>query len=358
MSDAIRFAFFGATHPHAQLQIKTLQLMDDVESIALVDDDADAAIALAGKSPAKIEPRPLTLDEALERDDLGFVFADFPTDRNGPAVLQALKAGKHVMSEKPVAISSTLIAEIVEAARVNGRTLSVCYQNRQQPIVRDMRRAIAEGAIGRIMNTECRLITSQVKFRDPGHWLFDRRRSGGGILSWLMCHNFDLLRYMLQDEIVEVSAIVGTLSGEAIDVEDTASGALRFRSGAIGAFNAGYLISASAEGYEVPVYDSYLGFRGTDGSMRWEAGEDGPVLHIESSRPQGGGSTPSRSTSYPTERGEGYGGASGIAFVRRFIRAALHGEEPPTRGEDALQIARIIEACYESSEHGRTAVVD
>ena len=352
MPDKIKIAFLGITHPHAAAQVRTLQLVEEVESIVFCDEDLDAAQNLRSKCPDKIEEGVLSLDDVLNREDVEFGWGCFQTRENGPAVLRALEAGKHVMSEKPVGISSDLIAQIAEAARANGRVLSVCYQNRYHPVVQDLKRYLAEDAIGPVMNMEARMVTSQVKFRNPRHWLFQRELSGGGILSWLMCHYFDLLRFLLDDEVAQVSAITGTLNGEAIDVEDTASAALRFRNGVVCAFNAGYLMSLSTGGFIYPSYDTYIGIRGRDGSLAWEGDTSAPRLRVQSVRSDWNRSVPVRTIEYAMDRGEGYGGNHGVDFVRQFIRAALHGEEPPSSGEDALQVARIVEACDESNDTG------
>jgi len=357
MTDKIKIAFLGVTHPHAAAQVRTLQLVDEVESIVLCDEATEAARTLRAKCPDKIEETPVSFEQVLQRDDVGFVWGCFRTDRNGPAVLKALRAGKHVMSEKPVGLSSALIEEIVAAAEAKGLTLSVCYQNRYHPIAQDIRRYLDEGAIGQVMNMEVRMVTSQVKFRNPSHWLFRNELSGGGILSWLMCHYFDLLRFLLQDEVAEVTAITGTLNGEDVDVEDTASGALRFRNGVVCSFNAGYLLSMSTGGYIYPSYDTYIGIRGRDGSLTWEGEIPKPRLRVQSVLPHWNRSVPVRTTEYPLDRGEGYGGNHGIEFVRQFIRAALYGEEPPSTGADALKVARIVEACYKSNETGQRVVL-
>jgi predicted dehydrogenase len=357
MPDRIRIAFLGVTHPHAASQVRTLQLVDEVESIVLCDEDATAAASLRAKCPDKIEETPLSLEQVIRREDVKFVWGCFRTDRNGPAVLRALQAGKHVMSEKPMGISASVIEEIVRMARANGLTLSVCYQNRYHPVTQDMRRYLQEGAIGQVMNAEVRMVTSQVKFRNPKHWLFRQEAAGGGILSWLMCHYFDLLRYLLRDEVVEVSAVTGTLNGQDIDVEDTASGALRFRSGVIAAFNAGYLLSMSTGGFIQPSYDIYVGIRGRDGSLTWEAEANRPRLRVQSVLAHWNRSVPVRTVEYSMDHGEGYGGNHGIEFVRQFIRAALHGEEAPTTGEDALKVAHIVEACYRSSQTGQRVLL-
>lgn len=195
------------------------------------------------------------------------------------------------------------------------------------------------------------MVTSQVKFRNPEHWLFSKERAGGGILSWLGCHYIDLLSYVTGEDIVSVSAIVDTLSGEAINVEDVASVSFRFQGGAIGSLQAGYQLAMSKSGYIGPNYDSYVGFRGTEGRMFWEPSGKQHRLHVESARSDWRGS-PVRTLAYTLPALDAYGGAYGVAFLEDFIDAALEDGAPPTRGEDALKVARIVEAAYASSASG------
>jgi predicted dehydrogenase len=197
------------------------------------------------------------------------------------------------------------------------------------------------------------MITSQVRFRNPGHWLFKKEIAGGGILSWLGCHFLDLLRFMLQDEVEAVSSIVATLSGEAIEVEDTASVSLKFRSGALGTFQLGYMLPTSRAGYVGASYDTYIGIRGHLGNVVWEPSAKEPAVRVESVTP-GWGSAPKREFRYTMAASEAYGGSYGEEFVRQFLRAALVGDtEPPTTGDDAMAVMRIVEAAYESSAMGK-----
>jgi len=353
MSESIKVAFVGTTHPHASSQVRTLQLLDEVESIYFCDEGEGTGDALRESCPDKIAEGTLSLDDVLAREDIEFCWGCMNTDHNGPAVKQLLEAGKHVMSEKPMGLSAAIIEELCNAARANNRVLSVCYQNRYLPIAQDIRRYLAEEAIGKPMNMEARMVTSQVRYRNPGHWLFDREQSGGGILSWLMCHYFDMMRFLLGEDVVEVTALTGIMNGEDITVEDTASGALRFESGLICAWNAGYLLSRSGEGFNNASYDTYIGIRGREGSLTWGGDVSEPALTVISSKRDWNRSSPLRTIQYSKDKAEGYGGLSGREFVGQFFRAAIHGEEPPTTGEDALQVARIVEACYESNDSGR-----
>src|SRR5205814_8815217 len=117
---------------------------------------------------------------------------------------------------------------------------------------------------------EARMVTAHPRFRDPGHWLFDPAAAGGGVLAWLGCHVLDLLRYLLQDEVVEVSALTASLCEPGLGVEDSAALSLRFGNGALGTLHAGYHLPRSTPGYRAAAYDTTLRIRGTEGRCAWE----------------------------------------------------------------------------------------
>jgi len=131
--------------------------------------------------------------------------------------------------------------------------------------VRQIRRS---GGLGRVMAVEARMVTSQVRYRDPSHWLFGRKTAGSGILSWLASHYIDTLCFLMDDHIAEVAAITGSQNPEPIEVEDTACMSFRFDGGAFGTLNAGYHLAGSEPGYSGASYDSFLALRGTDGHIR------------------------------------------------------------------------------------------
>ena len=226
------------------------------------------------------------------------------------------------------------------------------YQNRYHPVTIEARHLIGEGVIGRPTSCEARMVTSQVKFRDPGHWLFDRDRSGGGILSWLGCHYIDMLRVLMGDEVTEVSAILDTLSGENIDVEDVGSLSLRFGRGAIGSLQVGYQLSLSKGGYMGPNYDSYMAVRGTEGRIFWDPVHKPPRLNVESATREWA-SAPVRTLEYSLPVVDAYGGAYGVGFIEQFVRSTRGEGEPPATGTDAMRVARVVEAAYESNRTGQ-----
>ena len=233
-----------------------------VRGIVLYDDDARVVAEVQKTMGNKVDGGYHDLDEMLDKESFAVGIADFQNHHNGSLCLRLINSGVHVISEKPISDSTAELSRIVDAAARSDVKLGVMYQNRYHPVSREARRLVKEGIVGRITGCEARMITSQVRFRNPRHWLFDKRKAGGGILSWLGCHYIDLLRYVLDDDVVEVCAIADTLSGEDIDVEDVASLAFRFRGGAIGSLHAGYQLAVSIPGYSGATYDNYVGFRG------------------------------------------------------------------------------------------------
>lgn len=175
----------------------------------------------------------------------------------------------------------------------------------------------------------------------PRHFLFSRARSGGGILHWLGCHWLDLLRYVTGLEVADVSALLDTRAGDAIDVEDTAVVALRLANGALGSLHAAY---SSGPG------DLFFGVRGSLGWARWE--QSRPEITVRSEHPSWS-AAPERTITFTLPAVGGYGGAAGLASLGRFI-ASFRGEALPMFDvADARRVLEILDAAHRSAATGR-----
>ncbi len=268
------------------------------------------------------------------------------------------QAGKHVMAEKPVGRNAAETKAVVEAAKEARRNLGVCYQNRANAVIQEARRIVAAGALGPLMTVEMRMITTAVRFRKPETWMFSKEKAGGGMLTWLGCHYIDLLRYMTGDEIVSVQAEVATRSGENIDVEDVAVLSMRLKSGAVASLHVGYILALSGSGYQNPAgYDTYIGLNGRLGRIHWSAPGAPADLKVETVHPDWAGA-PQWSSQYVAGASPSYGGKSGEAFMRRFIAASQAGQPAWATGEDALMVARVVDAAYESSRTGKRVEIE
>ncbi|MCC9075572.1 Gfo/Idh/MocA family oxidoreductase [Litorilinea aerophila] len=354
---AVKAALLGVEHPHSLAHLRTLQQLPEVAQILLWDPNGEALASVRQNQGEKVTGTFTDLAELLADPELFFVIAALRNDLGPDLFIQVMEAGKHLMAEKPIGRNAAETQQVLEAARRTGVQLGVCYQNRANPVVQEARRLVGQGLLGPLMTVEVRMLTTQVQFRDPGHWLFQREKAGGGILSWLGCHYIDLMHYIAQDDIVSVAAEVETRSGEEIDVEDVAVLSLRFRSGALGSLHVGYTLALSGGGYHNSRgYDTYFGVNGRLGRLYWTAPGAPTELYAETTHPDWA-DAPQRHQQFTLGASPAYGGVYGEIFIRRFIQAAQGQGTPLTRGEDALRVARVIDAAYESSRTGRRIAI-
>jgi UDP-N-acetyl-2-amino-2-deoxyglucuronate dehydrogenase len=150
--------------------------------------------------------------------------------------IEAARAGKHVVVEKPMALTLTEADELINTCKKEGVKLFVIKQNRLNSPVKVARQALEEGRFGRLFmgNVTVRWARPQSYYdQDEWHgtWMFD-----GGVLMNQASHHVDLLQWML-GEVETVKAYTATLNHN-IETEDTAVAILRFKNGAMGVIEA------------------------------------------------------------------------------------------------------------------------
>ncbi len=363
MTDTIKItpvsaALLGVEHPHSLAHLRTLQQLSEVTHIYLWDESEEALARVSKEMPDKVAGTFTNLDELLAKDDIFFVIAAVRNNLGKEVFIRCFEAGKHVMAEKPVGRNAAETMAVLEASQKARRNLGVCYQNRANAVIQEAKRIVAAGALGPLMTVEMRMLTTAVRFRKPETWMFSKEKAGGGMLTWLGCHYIDLMRYMTGDEIVSVQAEIATRSVEKIDVEDVAVLSMRLKSGAVASLHVGYILALSGSGYHNPSgYDTYVGINGRLGRIHWSAPGGPSELKAESVHPDWAGA-PQWSSQYVAGTSPAYGGKSGEAFILRFIEAAQQGGSAWATGDDALMVARIVDAAYESSATGKRVEIE
>ena len=350
-SRPFRVGFIASPHPHAPLHMRTLEVVSEVESVAICGVAGQDPAALAG-SVAKVTS--LTTEPAalLTDPDLDALLVCVRNDLCAPLLEAAVDAGKPVLFEKPGALRADDLRRVADAARARSVTLGAHYQWRGHPLIQEVKQAMNGGALGRVLAVEARMVTSQVRYRDPSLWLFQPETAGSGILSWLACHFLDVLCYLLDDRVLEVAALTGRRNPEPIGVEDTACVALRFASGVMGTLHSGYHIRGSVAGYSGASYDTFIGLRGEDGWARLPLSDSlSCTLYSEAPGWAAGGK---RERRLELPASPAYGGKPGEQFLLQFLRAAREGRRPLNAIDDAVHVLEIVEAALQSSETGRT----
>ncbi|HZV75324.1 MAG TPA: Gfo/Idh/MocA family oxidoreductase [Conexibacter sp.] len=338
----LRVGVWGHEHPHAPAYVESLRHLDEVETVLTWESPPSAA------SP---DPRVVhsgrSLAATLRRRELDLLVVCASAAASPRVCTAALSASVPVLAEKPIARRPATLLRLLQLSERTATPLGVAYAGRFQPHVHDARRLVREGVLGPLALAELRMLASQVRDRDPGHWLFRSAAAGGGVLTWLGCHLLDLLEHVGGDPIESVAAEVATRSGEPIDVEDVASLSLRLESGALAAVEVGYVLAGAGAGYLArDAYEISGALHGARGQLAW-SGRGAPDrlrvqrgAHVEELR-------------YAPDRAPGYAGEAGMRFLRACLAAAVARTPMPATGRDALRVAQIVAAAYRSARTGR-----
>jgi len=190
---------------------------------------------LVTRDPAKAEKFGVrawgTLKEALTDSAIDTVYVGTPVFLHGPQTIEALRAGKHVLCEKPMAMDEVEASAMVRAGEVSGNTFGVAYYRRCYPKVQRARELIEKGAIGQAVFAE---LTNHMWFEGNGQrsWLFDPEKAGGGPLLDVASHRLDVLNYLFGQPL----RVTGQLSNVVhhYAVEDNATVMVEYQNGVRG----------------------------------------------------------------------------------------------------------------------------
>ncbi|MER3486896.1 MAG: hypothetical protein C4345_13895, partial [Chloroflexota bacterium] len=127
----IRIGVAGVTHPHAPAHLRNLELMDEIEGVVLYDEDARALAPL--RERPKVLAVTTSLEELVRRDDVPVLLSLLRHDQAASAILRMVRAGKHVIAEKPVTRMAAELEVILDVAARSGVQVGAFYQNRWHP---------------------------------------------------------------------------------------------------------------------------------------------------------------------------------------------------------------------------------
>src|SRR3984885_4670758 len=214
---------------------------------------------LVTRDPAKAAPYATrvwpTLDEALADPEVHAVYVGTPVFLHAPQTIQSLRAGKHVLCEKPMAMNEAEARSMLQAADESKKTLGVAYYRRAYPKVQRARELLAAGAIGKPVLAE---LTCHSCFDGTGSrsWLVDPAKAGGGPLFDIASHRIDVLNFLFgqpQRVAAQLSNVVHHYA-----VEDNATVMIEYPEGVRGVVDVRWNSRINRDECRV---------RGTDGEM-------------------------------------------------------------------------------------------
>ncbi len=278
-------------------------------------------------------------EELLDDGQVNAVYVATPPHLHARETVLAAEAGKHVLCEKPMALTTAEAREMIEACRANGVVLTICHYQRFNARHQRVRRLVEGGAIGQV--TAARINFSDRFPPQPGVWHHKPEISGGGPVMDLGIHCIDLLRYLC-GPAESVAALMDTLVDDS-PVDDTATLLLRLASGAQAVITSHWTTANHA-----PEHTNGLEIWGTEGSIvaaPISAKDSAGTLRVL---------TAVGMQDYAVEPG---GPRPHVALLEAFGEAIAGDGPNPIPGEEGLAGLAVVEAAYESARRGHSVTL-
>jgi len=281
-------------------------------------------------------------EKLLESDDVDAVSICTPNFTHVPIALKALREGKHVLLEKPMAMDRAGALDLIRAAKKAKRILMVHHNMRFDPAVRTAEKLLRKKAIGEILAFRGHLTHRGPQAWSPkADWFFDRAKSGGGALMDLGPHVFDTLAFLLGEPVLMAGAVSAGGKGGAGNgstapkTEIHCSCLLRTKTGAVGSTTVGWADTS---------YHNRYYFYGSKGTLSINLVKGDPITM--ELRSQEGRLNPDldKDSFSPT-------------LYEHFIDCIRHGKTPWVSGEEGLKTVELIEAGYRLIQRPAVTVI-
>ena len=323
----LRFGLFGAGRI-GQIHGRNLAALPGARLVAVADVDQTAAAGLADATGASVR----TADAIISSGEIDAVIIGTPTDTHADLIEAASRAGKAVFCEKPVDLASSRVESCLKVVESAGIPMMIGFNRRFDPNFAALQQRVAGGAVGTV-----EIVT--VISRDPAPPPISYVERSGGLYRDMMIHDFDIVRFMLGEEPIELtgygSSLVDPAIGRAGDV-DTALVILRTESGKLAQIS-----NSRRAAYG---YDQRIEVHGSDGMARAEN-----IYETTVEVAGRAGFTRDPAQHFFLER---YASAYRLE-LSAFLEAVNSGTKPSPSGLDGLRAQRLADAATLSRQTGQ-----
>lgn len=276
----------------------------------------------------------------LDRPDVDIVSICLPSGLHAAVGIEAAQAGKHVLVEKPIALTVKDADALISACKSAGVTLGVVLQNRFNPPMRDIRALVDSGALGKIMlgSATVRWFRPQEYYEDGWHgtWAMD-----GGALMNQSIHHIDALQWLMGD-VESVFAYTSTLA-HRMEAEDTGVAVLRFKNGALATIEGSTITYPENLEGSVAIFGEHgsvkVGGTALNRKIFWKVA--GQIEHEREILTREAIDPPS------------VYGSSHREQIAEMIEAVWENRQPSTHGQEARRSLALVCAIYQSSRERR-----
>lgn len=313
---------------------------EQVEIVAFCDLKIERAEKLATKYGGVSYTDYRTMLKDLEIDAVSVCL---PNALHAPVSIAVAEAGCHVLCEKPMATNTQEAQDMIKAAKDNNVFLMVGHNQRMMPPHVKAKEILLTGEMGRVISFRTAFGhggPENWSIDGAGSWFFHKDEAYVGAMGDLGVHKADLIRWMLDDEVVEVSAFVENLDKEGSTVDDNAVCLFRMAKGAIGTMTASWTYYKGEDNSTVLYCENGVIKIGTD-----------PVDQVIVEKRDGQVDRYNVGAIATNEAQVGSG------IIAAFVSSIVSGTTPSITGEEGLKSLQVIIACLESAATKKNVTV-
>ncbi len=334
----IRFGLVGCGRISRNHFLSLNQLSHDTELVGICDTNPIHLKEVAAETKA---PTHSSLESLLRDDSIDVVSLCTPSGLHAEQAIQALKAGKHVIVEKPMATKWEDGLRMVRVAQEQNKSLFVVKQNRLNPTLQLLKSALDKGRFGRIFMVTANVFwTRPQSYYDQSPWRGTWALDGGAFMNQAS-HYVDLLTWLF-GPVEKVHAITGTLARK-IEAEDTGVATLKWANGTLGSMNVTMLTYAKNLEGSITVL-------GETGTVRLGGLAVNEIQHWEFAKPDPMDEKVKEAT-YETLSVYGVGHPLFYANVLRVLRGT---GQATADGYEGLKSLELLTAIYQSANSDKT----
>ncbi len=335
----IKVGIIGAGKIAERLHLPQYKECQNVEIVAICDIIKKKAIKLAEQY--NIKKIYSDYKEMIQNSGLDAVSVCTPNYLHAPMTIFAAKNKKHVLVEKPMALSVKEMKNMIAECKKNRVVLMVEQTQRFDPAHEVLKEVVDSGILGKIVTIRGKLGHSGPEFwSDDSPWFFDKKKSGGGVSVDVGIHILDLIRFVLNNgEITGVFAKIANLIKKKIKLEDTINAVIKFKNGIMGVFEASW----STSPYEVRV--EVCGSHGK--AIVQQANADPQRIRVWTINPENPYNTIKEHTYKIPEK------SKLISPCAHFINCIIKGQKPIIDGVEGMKSMAVILAALKSAKTGK-----
>ncbi len=337
----LRFGIIGAGGIADRRTLPGMMLAKNAEVVAVMEIFPELAESLRVKYNAKYAYT--TAEEVIKNPEVDAVYIASPVVFHASQAKMAADYGKHILIEKPIAMSIEEGEDVVKYVESKGVKMAAGFMMRFGAHIMNMKKAIKEGKIGQVVNGysqfTCWLPNSS------GNWRLVKAKSGGGSLMDMGVHCIDLMEYILDSRVVEVASFNDTLTFD-YDVEDSSTLLMKMANGVHCVVQTNFNIPDEASKWRME-------FFGTRGRLMGDnvIGQiDGGTLSgFFMDNVSGYNATQNHDANNGIELDAEFGNMY-TREVESFADSVLNDKPLVVPASDALHVQKVIAAAYESTE--------